>query len=357
MRDLDALVALEQVCFETDRLTRRQWRHMLAKAHATTWVYEEAGQLVAHVLVLFNRATAIARLYSIAVHPDHRGKGLARRLVQTAEQEALRQGRAYLRLEVRGDNAASLGLFRSLGYRSFGLIPDYYEDHMQAVRLEKHLVGKEKALSRKVPYYRQTLNFTCGAAALMMGLGALQPGLRLTRTLELRLWREANTIFMTSGHGGCGPLGLVLAADRRGVHSEIWVNDRGIPLIDSVRSPEKKEVMRLVHEEMLAEAKAARIRIHYRSLALDEMGELLAQGRVLLVLISSYHLYGNKEPHWLVLTGMDHQFVYAHDPFVDEDEGETDIDSINMPIPRQLFSRMARYGRAGLQAVVALASA
>jgi hypothetical protein len=228
---------------------------------------------------------------------------------------------------------------------------------MQAERLEKHLVDATSPPGRRVPYYRQTLNFTCGAAALMMALGALRPRFKPSRTLELRLWREATTIFMASGHGGCGPLGLALAAHQRDLAAEVWVSDEGIPLIDSVRSEEKKEVMRLVHEEMSVEARAARIPVVHRGLSLQALDECLAQGRIPLVLISSYHLYGNKEPHWLVVTGLDDHFVYAHDPFVDTAEGETEIDSINMPIARQLFSRMARYGKAGLQAAVVLSKA
>jgi len=53
-----------------------------------------------------------------------------------------------------------------------------------------------------------------------------------------------------------------------------------------------------------------------------------------------------------VVTGFDDHFVYVHDPYVDYETGETQVDSMNMPIPRREFARMARYGRVGLQAVV-----
>jgi L-aminopeptidase/D-esterase-like protein len=42
----------------------------------------------------------------------------------------------------------------------------------------------------------------------------------------------------------------------------------------------------------------------------------------------------------------------VNDPYVDYENGETTLDSINMPIQQREFRRMARYGRAGLQAVV-----
>lgn len=54
----------------------------------------------------------------------------------------------------------------------------------------------------------------------------------------------------------------------------------------------------------------------------------------------------------MTVTGFDERFVYVHDPFVDAEQGERALDSVNMPIARAEFERMARYGRAGLQAAV-----
>ncbi|MCL1487420.1 MAG: peptidase C39 family protein [Marinobacter sp.] len=70
--------------------------------------------------------------------------------------------------------------------------------------------------SRRYPYYPQTTEFTCGPAALIMAMAALNQQQSLTTLEELKIWREATTIFMLSGHGGCGPHGLALAAWHRG---------------------------------------------------------------------------------------------------------------------------------------------
>ena len=110
--------------------------------------------------------------------------------------------------------------------------------------------------------------------------------------------------------------------------------------------------MRLVHEDMLAETETLGIPVHYTTLGLDELRRRFDAGAVPLVLISSYRIYGEKIPHWVVVSGFDRYFVYVNDPYVDRDAGETPTDSINIAIPRREFSRMARYGRAGLQAVV-----
>ena len=351
--DVPALVHLENLSFETDRLTRRQFRYMLTRARAQTLLAaDDADRALGYVLVLFSRGTSVARLYSIAVDPEARGRGVAGALVAAAEAAAWEQERAYMRLEIRRDNLASQALFERPGYRRFGVLSDYYEDHMEALRYEKALAPGLKPELQRVPYYEQTLDFTCGPSSLMMAMQALDPSLALDRTLELRIWREATTVFMTSGHGGCGPFGLALAARHRGFGVEVYINAPGVPLIDSVRSAEKKEVMRLVHEDMLAETERLGIPVHYATLGLDELRERFDAGAVPLVLISSYRIYQEKFPHWVVVTGLDDHFVYVHDPFVDADNGETTLDSIDMPIQRQEFSRMSRYGRAGLQAVL-----
>lgn len=361
VEDLDALLALEQAAFANDRMTRRQLRHMITRAQAVFLVAIQGAEapsdsLLGDVLVLFNRATSVARLYSIAVAEMARGRGVGRALVAAAERATWARKRAYLRLEIRRDNLPSQRLFESLGYRRFGVRAGYYQDKMEALRYEKTLVPeagpKRTPAQARVPFYEQTLDFTCGASCLMMAMKALDDSIALDRTLELRIWREATTIFMTSGHGGCGPFGLALAAHRRTFNTEVFVNDRGVPLVDSVRSLEKKEVMRLVHEDMLAEVERLGIPLTYSTLDLETMAARFDAGAVPLVLISSYRIYAEKFPHWVVVTGFDESFVYVHDPYVDVANGETPLDSINMPIQHSEFRHMARYGRAGLQAVV-----
>ena len=352
--DVAQLLRLENACFETDRLSRRQFRYMLTRANAVVLVDAGEETLRGYVLILFSRGTSMARLYSIAVDPNARGGGVARSLVLAAEAESRERDCAYLRLEVRKDNTASLGLFHAMGYRKFDEREDYYEDHMDAWRFEKSLAPNLAPDLGQVVYYEQTLDFTCGPAALMMAMKSLAPAMALDRKLELRLWREATTIYMTSGHGGCGPFGLALAAARRGFNTEIYVSDAGVHLIDTVRSEEKKTVIRLVQEDMRDELLQMGVPIHYESLSLDDLERHFNAGGLPVVLISSYQIYEERFPHWVVITGFDEHFVYANDPFVDYDNNETSVDSINMPIHKRNFQRMARYGRAGLRAVLML---
>lgn len=350
--DLDALVALENRCFETDRLSRRSFRYLLKQGHAVTHVAELGGEIAGYVMTLFSRGTSMARIYSIAVDPAARGRGVGKVLVETAEQTAARAECRDIRLEIRRDNPSSIALFTGLGYRQFGVVSDYYDDHMEALRFQKSLAPELPLELVKVPYYPQSLDFTCGPAALMMAMAAVRSDTRLDRKLELRLWREATTIFMTSGHGGCGPHGLALAAWNRGFGAEVFVNARGTLLVDTVRNPDKKEVMRLVQADMEAQMRAQGIPLRVKALGAAELEKSTAAGAVPLVLISSYRIYRERFPHWVVVTGFDEQYIFMHDPYIDSESGETVSDCINMPVLRRDFERMARYGRSGQKAVV-----
>lgn len=352
LSDLDALVALENQCFDSDRLSRRSFRHLLTKAHAETLVAEEQGVLAAYASVLFNAGTSLARFYSIAVAGAFRARGLSKLLVSAAEQVALDGECVLMRLEVRRDNAASLSLFRQLGYREFGCYKDYYEDHMEALRFEKELVPHLSPEIARVPYYRQTLDFTCGPASLLMAMHSLNHDIPFERAQEIQLWRESTTVFMTSGHGGCGPHGLALAAWHRHFDVQLYLSEEGALFIDSVRSAEKKAVMALVQAQFEQEVEAAQIPVHYRQLGLHEMRTAFEAGGIPVVLISSYRIYKEKFPHWVVVTGFDERYIYVHDPYVDEEKGKSETDSMNMPILQKDFERMARYGKSGLRAAL-----
>lgn len=352
-QDLDALVAIETAAFVIDRFSRRSFRYLLTRANAQIRVYEnDAGRVLGYVIVLFHTGTSLARMYSLAVHPDVAGRGLGRALIEAAEAVALAEGCISLRLEVRRDNPRAIAVYEAMGYSLFGTLKDYYEDHMEALRYEKRLIPLQRPDLAKVPYYRQTLEFTCGPASLMMAMKALDPEQQLNRHLELRLWRESTTIFMTSGHGGCGPYGMALATYHMGYGVELYLSEHDVMFIDSVRSEEKKEVMRLVQEDFQAELAKLPVPIHEHPLTMMDMEVAFRDGAIPVVLISSYRIYQEKFPHWVVVTGFDEKYIYVHDPFVDYDKGKVTLDSINMPIPRKDFEHMARYGKAAQKAAL-----
>ena len=350
--DLNALEALENSVFQTDRLSRRSLRRWLASEHRAFIKAEQEGELAGYALVILHRGTSLARLYSIAISDQCRGQGLGRKLMEAAEQAALEADRIYLRLEVRKDNIAAIRLYESLGYQRFGEYRHYYADQQDALRYHKKIRHFDARLwQRPVPWYRQTTEFTCGPASLMMAMQALDHERKPSQREELQLWREATTIFMTAGHGGCHPLGLALAAVKRGFQADVWISKRGALFVDSVRNEAKKHIIEMVHKDFVRHAKQAGITVHYREITQPTLTRAMKGGALPLILISTWQLDGKRSPHWVVLSAFDEGFLYLHDS--DPEEGvQSELDCQYLPIARSDFDRMARFGRDRLRAAV-----
>jgi ribosomal-protein-alanine N-acetyltransferase len=67
-----------------------------------------------------------AEVLTIATAPDHRRKGLAAAVLESAEAAAKAQGAAQVFLEVAEDNTAARALYRKAGYVQVGRRPGYY---------------------------------------------------------------------------------------------------------------------------------------------------------------------------------------------------------------------------------------
>jgi len=353
---LEQLLELEQRCFVTDRLSRRSMRRFLANEQSVFRVALQQQRCIGYVLIVFHRGTRLARMYSLAVGPEWQGHGVARRLVGSGEAEAQERGALYIRLEVNNTNERAIGLYQSMGYIRFGLLHDYYDDHSDALRMQKRIRFYDRAYVRTtLPWYQQRTPFTCGPAALMMAMSGLYPEYKPTLEEELQLWREATTIFMTSGHGGCHPLGLALAAKTRGYSAEVWINQRQPLFVEGVRSQEKKTIIETVHRDFVREARAEGIRVHYKNIGQPQLIAACKRGAVPIVLISTYRMDRKKTPHWVAVSGYDEQCFYVHDP--DPDEKHQDLlDCQYLPIAQEDFDPMSSFGRNRLRTAVIISS-
>ena len=202
-----------------------------------------------------------------------------------------------------------------------------------------------------VPYHQQGTDFTCGPSCLLMAMKTFNPKYNMSLSNELQIWREATTIFMTSGHGGCGPQGLALSAWRRGYKAEMYLSHAMPMFVETVRSLEKKKIIELVQKDFEAKIQETNIKVHKKRLTLDNLREILKKGGVPIVLITTYHFDKNRIPHWVVVTAYDDGFVYIHDP---DQEGEHDTVTgrVHLPIPEDQFMKISRWGKSQSAATV-----
>ena len=123
---------------------RAYWLDRVAAAHA-------AGDKIVLIATLDRRIVGTAQLdldsmpskrhhaeiSKVLVDPGFRRAGVGRALMQEIERRAANEGRWLLTLDTAGDAAEAL--YRSLGYRLAGAIPNYarkaFEDSYEATRV------------------------------------------------------------------------------------------------------------------------------------------------------------------------------------------------------------------------------
>jgi ribosomal protein S18 acetylase RimI-like enzyme len=106
------------------------WESSLAAAargERVVFGARDAGALVATVtlqLAMPANQPHRAEIAKMMTRPSHRGRGIASRLLQTAEARAVAEKRSLLVLDTAVEDGAS-GFYVRLGYTEAGVIPDY----------------------------------------------------------------------------------------------------------------------------------------------------------------------------------------------------------------------------------------
>ena len=80
------------------------------------------------------------QITAVAVHPDHRRRGLARQLLEALLRLGREAGAKRATLEVSSANAAARALYVGLGFQEVGCRSGYYRNGDDALILWKKLV-------------------------------------------------------------------------------------------------------------------------------------------------------------------------------------------------------------------------
>ena len=117
-------------------MSRRSLAHHIASPTAIVSVAVDAenSDIAAYILMLSHAQRRDDRLYSLAVAPAYRGRGLAGQLLQECERLSPAPN---LYLEVRTDNDTAIALYRRLGFRETARRKSYYQDGMDALVMIK----------------------------------------------------------------------------------------------------------------------------------------------------------------------------------------------------------------------------
>jgi ribosomal protein S18 acetylase RimI-like enzyme len=141
--DVDALADLEELVFgdEVHRISRRQWRYLVGRRGSRTLVALEGGALVGALVLTHRSGGRMLRVYSLAVHPAARRRGIARWFLDEAEAFARREHLVAIHLEVARINRAAIALYRAAGFAVTATLRDYYGLGEDGLRMERELAA------------------------------------------------------------------------------------------------------------------------------------------------------------------------------------------------------------------------
>ena len=119
------VAALEKICF-SDPWSENSVASELKNPLSCWLVAEEDGKVAGYV----GSQTVIdeSDMMNVAVHPDHRRKGIAEALVVELVEALKKRESHCLTLEVRASNEPAKALYEKLGFTQVGLRKNYYRN-------------------------------------------------------------------------------------------------------------------------------------------------------------------------------------------------------------------------------------
>lgn len=139
--DLDTILEIETTCFGADSFSRQQFIYLITQAKGIFYVITYEEKVIAYISLISNARTRNLRIYSVAVHPDSRGKKLGQLLIDKAiEYAELRQLRK-ITLEVNVTNKPAIGLYLKNKFEHTRIIENYYADGSNAYYMQRKTSG------------------------------------------------------------------------------------------------------------------------------------------------------------------------------------------------------------------------
>lgn len=139
LSDLTDILDIESRCFDADRFSKRQFTYLLT--HTIFQLAISHQKLFGYYILLRTSRSKKTRLYSIAVHPDARGRNIGHVLMEDVIQKATALHSNCITLEVRENNTQAIHLYKKNGFIEQGIKANYYADGANALIMHKYLIN------------------------------------------------------------------------------------------------------------------------------------------------------------------------------------------------------------------------
>lgn len=138
---LTEVMHLNQRCFRKgEHYTKYTFSYLLSEPNVLSYrVATPDEEMTAFVFVTVSQDEGAGHITTIGVAPEHRRRGLARRLLVHAEDALRKRGIGTIFLEVRASNQAAQNLYHSLGYAVVQRLDKYYNNGEEGLLMVKSL--------------------------------------------------------------------------------------------------------------------------------------------------------------------------------------------------------------------------
>ena len=127
--DIPAVQEIDRLAFPVPWPPSAYDHELHRSPHSRLWVAEVNGQVVGFAVLWL--IVDEAHIATIAVHPDFRRQGIARRLLETLLSAAREASARLATLEVRAGNTAAQTLYHGFGFQVVGRRSKYYTDNRE----------------------------------------------------------------------------------------------------------------------------------------------------------------------------------------------------------------------------------
>lgn len=129
---MDSISEIENLCFDLDRFSKRQFVYLMTKAKGAFYVLKRNGYVAAYISLIINARAKNLWVYSIAVHPNEREKKYAQSLIDKTVEYAKLNQLKKVTLEVKVSNFVAIKLYEKNSFVAIAIKQNYYHDGSDA---------------------------------------------------------------------------------------------------------------------------------------------------------------------------------------------------------------------------------
>jgi ribosomal-protein-alanine acetyltransferase len=137
---LDECWRLDQRCFvDGEAYSRDTFEYLLTASESVSYRAVTQGGAMVGFIVGLVEPDHTGHVTTLGVAPEHRRRGIARRMLDKVEEGFRRRNVRVVRLEVRSVNTGAQLLYRDLGYTVTQRLPRYYSNGGDGLLMIKSL--------------------------------------------------------------------------------------------------------------------------------------------------------------------------------------------------------------------------